>query len=136
LDISPAALEVARRNADTLGAEVSFLESDGFAALAAQVFDLIVTNPPYIGRSEPLMPEVRDFEPELALFGGVEGDEFLRRLAVEAQGHLVPKGLLITEVGYQQMSHTIGLFEAQGWQLLERVTDLSGIERVAVFSRQ
>lgn len=132
VDISPAALEVAIENAADLGAEVRFLLSDGFEALIGESFDLIVTNPPYIGRSEPLAIEVAGFEPELALFGGETGLEFYERLARESNGYLHDGGVLAMEVGYQQASLVRGLFEGAGWEHVETVADLAGIDRVVV----
>jgi release factor glutamine methyltransferase len=135
LDVSPDALEVAQSNAEQLGAEVSFVVSDLFAGIGNEVFDLIVTNPPYIGRSEPLSAEVARHEPELALYGGAEGDELLRRLAREAPAHLTSGGILATEVGYRQASVAREIFEEQGWAHVETVPDLGGIPRVVVLRR-
>ncbi len=131
LDVSPDALDVASRNAERLRAEVEFVLSDHFSSLAKLKYDLIVTNPPYIGMAEPLMPEVVDYEPALALFGGKDGDEFLRLLAEAALLYLREGGGLLTEVGYQQMTRAVAIFEARGWACEERIRDLGGIERVA-----
>jgi release factor glutamine methyltransferase len=133
VDISGLALEVAKRNADLLDAKVEFVLSDRFENLEGQVFDMIVTNPPYIGLSEPLMPEVGDHEPALALYGGETGDEFLHLLAREAKPHLRDGGVLLTEVGHQQMSRTIQIFVDAGWSHESTLQDLSGIDRVGVF---
>jgi release factor glutamine methyltransferase len=132
VDISPAALEVAEGNAKDLGANVRFLLSDGFEALLGESFDLIVTNPPYIGRSEPLAKEVGGHEPELALYGGETGLEFYERLAREASAYLNDGGQMMMEVGYQQAAAVRALFEAAGWEHVETVPDLSGIDRVVV----
>lgn len=132
VDISPLALEVAEENAKNLQANVRFLLSDGFEALLGEAFDLIVTNPPYIGRSEPLAPEVAGHEPELALYGGETGLEFYERLAREASAYLNDGGQLMMEVGYQQAAAVQTLFEKAGWEHVETVPDLAGIDRVVV----
>ncbi|MEZ0326846.1 MAG: peptide chain release factor N(5)-glutamine methyltransferase [Fimbriimonas sp.] len=132
IDVSPLALEVARHNAVELGASVEFLWSDLFERLADEQFDVIVTNPPYIGRHEDLMPEVRDHEPELALYGGVEGDELIQRLAREAAAYLSPDGWLLTEVGHTQAAGVVRLFRNARFKSAEIVKDLSGVDRVVV----
>ena len=132
MDISSAALEVARDNATDLGAEVRFVLSDGFETLLGESFDLIVSNPPYIGRDEPLAKEVGEFEPSLALFADEEGLAFYRRLAREAASYLNDGGQLMMEVGYRQAPLVREFFEREGWTHLETIKDLSGIERVVV----
>ena len=103
VDVSDIALSIARDNARRLGAQVRFLHSDCFAAVAGETFDLIVSNPPYISRGEmeTLMPEVRR-EPELALAGGEDGLDYYRRIAREAPAHLNKGGCLLFEIGWQQ----------------------------------
>lgn len=103
VDVSDTALAVARDNAVRNGADVRFVKSDCFSALAGETFDLIVSNPPYISRAEmeTLMPEVRR-EPELALFGGEDGLDFYRRITREAGAHLNAGGVLLFEIGWQQ----------------------------------
>lgn len=103
VDISDTALSIARDNAQRLGAQVRFLRSDCFAAVAGETFDMIVSNPPYISREEmrTLMPEVLR-EPELALAGGEDGLDFYRRIAREAPAHLAEGGWLLLEIGWQQ----------------------------------
>lgn len=133
VDLSPEALAVAMQNAITLRADVRFLQSDGFGALTDERFDLIVSNPPYIGRDEILMPEVYDFEPHLALFAGEEGLAFYRRLAQEASNHLSVGGMLLMEVGHTQAEAVRTLFEAVGWRHVETFQDLAGIPRVVAF---
>ena len=103
VDVSDIALSIARDNARRLVAQVRFLHSDCFAAVAGETFDLIVSNPPYISREEmeTLMPEVRR-EPELALAGGEDGLDYYRRIAREAPAHLNKGGCLLFEIGWQQ----------------------------------
>jgi len=131
-DISVAALEVAIRNANDLGAEVNFIESDGFNHMGSECFRAIVTNPPYIGLGESIASEVTDYEPRVALFAGQSGLEFFERLAAEAANRLVTEGLLITEVGYRQAQRVADIFRDQGWTVMETVEDLAGIARVVV----
>lgn len=103
VDVSDAALAIARENAGRNGVQVRFLKSDCFGALSGERFDMIVSNPPYISREEmqQLMPEVRQ-EPELALFGGEDGLDFYRRIAKEALAHLKVGGWLLFEIGWKQ----------------------------------
>lgn len=103
VDVSDDALAIARENAQRLGAQVEFLKSDCFSALADQRFDLIVSNPPYISAEEMkgLMPEVL-CEPELALYGGEDGLSFYRRITREAPKYLNPGGFLLFEIGWKQ----------------------------------
>ena len=103
VDVSETALAIAEGNARANGAQVRFVPSDCFAALAGERFDLIVSNPPYIDRQEmqALMPEVRR-EPELALYGGEDGLDFYRRISREAGAYLNPGGALLFEIGWKQ----------------------------------
>jgi release factor glutamine methyltransferase len=127
-DVSSDALDLAKMNASDLSAELEFVQSDLFSAIEAR-FDLIVSNPPYIGRGERLDSEVADFEPHDALFGGATGDELILRLADQAREHLENRGLLLLEVGYRQARR---IAEAIDYEIVEIVPDLSGIERVLV----
>jgi ribosomal protein L3 glutamine methyltransferase len=101
-DVSPDALAVARINVEdyALGARIRLVESDAFAALPGERYDLIIANPPYVaaGSMEKLPEEYRR-EPRLALAGGDDGLDFVRALLREAPGHLAPEGLLIVEIG-------------------------------------
>ena len=103
VDVSDTALRSAQGNAERNGAQVRFVKSDCFAALCGEVFDVIVSNPPYISREEmeTLMPEVTR-EPELALFGGEDGLDFYRRICREAPAYLKMGGCLLFEIGWQQ----------------------------------
>lgn len=103
VDVSDTALAIARDNARRNGADVRFLKSDCFAALAGERFDMIVSNPPYIDREEmeTLMPEVKR-EPALALYGGEDGLDFYRRITGEAGAYLEGGGALLFEIGWKQ----------------------------------
>jgi release factor glutamine methyltransferase len=133
-DISKAALEIAAENAAALGASVRILESDRFRAFIQEKFDAILTNPPYIGVHEDLAPEVRDFEPQTALFAGETGLEMYEQLASEASAYLNTGGIFVAEVGYSQGSKVRNIFESKGWNLVASYPDLSGIERVLAFT--
>jgi release factor glutamine methyltransferase len=116
VDVSPDALEVARRNADRHGVadRVSFHQGDLFAPLpAGAAYDLIVSNPPYVTPTElaGLAPEVRDHEPRVALDGGPDGLAFYRRIAADAARFLAPGGSVLVEVGWTQDAAVRALFE-------------------------
>ena len=112
-DVSDAALAIAQENAKRNGADVRFVKSDCFEALAGERFDMIVSNPPYIDAQEmaELMPEVRR-EPELALFGGLDGLDYYRRIAAQAPAHLAHGGWLLFEIGWKQREPVCALMRA------------------------
>ncbi len=105
VDISPDALIVARRNVDDYGlaSRLRLIESNAFAALEGKVYDVIISNPPYVNaESMRALPEEYRREPELALASGEDGLDFTRILLKEAAKHLAPKGLLIVEIGHNR----------------------------------
>lgn len=134
-DISTEALDVARTNAKTLAAEVDFVESDLLSAFGDKQFDVIVSNPPYIGAEESIPAEVRNHEPHAALFAGEKGLAIFRRLSKEAPAHLSSNGKVLLEVGHEQAEIVVQLFEEEGWEHLQTVQDLAGIPRVVAFMR-
>jgi release factor glutamine methyltransferase len=140
-DISKAALEVAQRNAARNGFtdRIRYLESnllDAFATKgrepAAPAFDLIISNPPYIGRreAETLPIEVRDHEPHSALFAGDDGYELYGALIPQAAQYLKPGGLLVLELGYNSLPAVEPLLDPSDWMNLSVTKDLAGIPRV------
>lgn len=133
-DISKDALEVARTNAARLGAtEVSFRHGDLFGALEpGQRFSLITANPPYIATGElaELQPDVRDFEPVLALTSGTDGLDLVRRLIAEAPNYLEPGGSLAIELGAGQAPEVKQLLTARGYTNVQSKKDLARHERV------
>jgi len=133
VDISAEALAVAAENARGNGVEgrVSFLQAD-LGALPVGPYDLIVANPPYIpaGALAGLMPEVRDFEPHLALNGGGDGLDCYRRLMPAATACLKPAGWLLLEVGCGQAPQVLELLRETGFDERFAARDLAGIERV------
>jgi release factor glutamine methyltransferase len=154
-DISAAALEVARRNAarHSVSARIEFVECNLLEALlheslatlcrarrdSAQanhesgVFDVIASNPPYIGRREAatLPREVREHEPEAALFAGETGTEIYAPLIAQAAALLKPGGILVLELGHDSAEHVLGILDASEWSDVAITNDLAGIPRVA-----
>lgn len=138
VDVSPAALEVARENAArlSLSDRVTFYEGDLLAPLLGQTFDAILSNPPYIPRKDiaALSPEVRA-EPHVALDGGADGLDFYRRLTREAAALLRPGGFLAVEAGQGEAAAISAMARANGWTEVDIVQDLAGIDRVVTMYR-
>lgn len=134
IDLSPAALAIAAENAERLGLadRVTLRQGDLFALDGSNQYDVIVSNPPYIalGEKAALMPEVRDFEPALALFAGADGLDCYRALIPAARAALKDSGILLVEVGAGQATAVAELFAASGYAEIFTSRDLSGIERV------
>ena len=132
-DISEDALTVARQNARENKANVNFLNADLFDGVPARLkFNLITANPPYIARKElkTLQREVREFEPALALDGGVDGLDFYRRIAERISRHIARRGLLIMECGENQANEIVKIFRAATrCEYAMIVKDLAGVER-------
>ena len=147
VDISAAALEIARANAARLQLDqrVTFLESNLLEGLPpaagsqqpparsevkAAGFDFVVSNPPYVGSSTPekVQREVRDFEPKVAVFAGESGLEVYRQLIPQARARLAPGGWLVMEIGFSMEAAVRALLE--GWQEVRVTHDLQGIPRV------
>jgi release factor glutamine methyltransferase len=137
-DLSAAALQVAKGNAEALGVanRASFVRANWFDGVDGQ-FDLIVSNPPYIplGNIAGLAVDVRDFDPPKALDGGPDGLEACRRIASGAGGHLAPKGHIILEIGAGQENAVNDLFRGQGFVRESRHFDLGGHVRCLAFRR-
>jgi release factor glutamine methyltransferase len=135
VDRSAAALEVARRNAETLGLEVEWIESDWFAALDGRRFDLIVSNPPYVASDDPHFDGELRFEPRLALDGGVDGLDAYRAVLGGAPAQLAAGGQVMFEHGFNQREALIALAGEFGFALAVAADDLVGQPRVAGFAR-
>jgi release factor glutamine methyltransferase len=137
VDISSAALAVARQNAEThhVAHRIRFLESDLLAAAPPGPYDAIVSNPPYIPESDraTLHPQVRDHEPATALFAGPTGLDIYRRLIPQAHNALKTKGLLALELGHGQQQALTALLA--DWQNVSFLNDLQQIPRVALARR-
>ena len=127
-DISRDALQLAQKNASLNEANINFVESDMFSNIDGQ-FDLIVCNPPYIKHDdiEKLQPEVKNYEPILALDGGKSGLDFYRILAQEAHKYLTPNGTLLLECGEGQAEEIVKMLQAFEFKMVTR--DLNGIDR-------
>lgn len=139
VDISAAAIAVARENARQLGVadRLTFRTGNLFAPVAGQQFDVIVSNPPYIPTAAlaTLAPEVQR-EPRQALVGGVDGLDFYRQIIAQAPKYLRPGGLLALEIGIGQAGPVAALARQtdNGLQLVAIEKDYAGIERVIAFS--
>lgn len=140
-DISEAALELARLNAERHRTRIEFFCGDlmeplGQLRMEGSV-DFIVSNPPYVPSSEPqlLQPEVLNYEPALALFGGQDGLEFHRRLLNEANRYLKPGRYMIVEIGCGQIRAIRTLIDPRDWELIEAANDLQGIPRALVLRK-
>ena len=132
LDVSEAALEVARGNAVANGVRIRFLRSDWFAALGAEQFDLIVSNPPYIaiGDVHLAQGDLR-FEPAGALTDHADGLSALRIISAGAPAHLAPQAWLLMEHGYDQAAQVRQLLAEAGYTEVQSWRDLAGIERAS-----
>ena len=130
VDNSPAALEVARRNAlrHGVGNRVSFLQSDLLASVPDTNFDVVVSNPPYVAETEVLEPQVSRYEPQTALYAGPTGLEIYERLIPQSRAVLKPGGWLLLEIGFAQSPALRALLG--GWSNVSFFEDLQGIPRV------
>ena len=138
-DVSRKALFLARRNAQEAGVsgKIAFVQADLFGPFrlleGREPFDLVLSNPPYIVRSEMagLAREVKDFEPSVALDGGEDGFVFHRGIISQSPGYLREGGWLLLEVGQSQAQWASELMEkSEAFDSVSRIQDLSGIERV------
>jgi release factor glutamine methyltransferase len=131
-DVSPEALALAGENAGRLGLDVELVQSDLFAGLAGRRFDLIASNPPYVGERElaGLEPEVREWEPRQATVAGPDGLDVFRRLLPDLSAHLAPGGAVAFECGAGQTAWLAGELEGLGYRAVLVERDLGGIERV------
>jgi release factor glutamine methyltransferase len=137
-DLSPGALETARLNAEINGVADRFeaVGSDWFAAVTG-VFDIIVSNPPYIVRSVvgTLDDEVRLYDPILALDGGEDGLYAYRAIAAGAGDHLRDNGLVAYEIGYDQKDQVTAIMRENGFARIEAVRDFGDNDRVLLFTK-
>jgi len=140
IDISGPALAVARENATwhRVLDRIHFGQGNGFSVLSpGRKFDLIVSNPPYVpsGEIEKLQPEVRDYDPRLALDGGPEGLDFYQLMANEAGAFLKPGGRMMVEIGDGQSVRVCGLFRQHNWVVEAVERDYIGCERILIAVR-
>ena len=142
-DASPAALDIARTNAERHGVRdrIEFLEGNLFAPLAKRglegAVDILASNPPYINEesSELLQREVRDWEPHEALFGGVDGLDFYRRLIAESPHYLKPGGYIVLEIAFSQVDSISEMVKDSAFELVDTTRDLQGIPRTLCLRR-
>ena len=114
-DLSEDALAVTRKNAERLGAQVSLHQGDLWDAVDAKQYQLIVSNPPYIPDADCLALQAEVMrEPPMALKGGMDGLDFYRRIAAGLRKHLLPGGVLLLEVGFDQAERVAELLRAAG----------------------
>ena len=140
VDISPEALEVAKENAARLGIDAVFLEGDLFDPLTDyhsekttdRLFDLIVSNPPYIETAviDTLMPEVRDYEPRIALDGAEDGLFFYRKIIHQAAAYMRLGAWILLEIGCNQADAVKVLLEQEGFCEVSVLKDYAGLDRV------
>lgn len=133
-DLSPAALDLARENAALLEIpNAAFVQSDLFSALAGRRFDLIVANLPYVPETDrPTLSREVAHDPDLALFGGPDGLEVIRRFVPAAKDHLNPGGVLALEIGIHQSAEVESLLRAAALNDVRTLKDLSGVPRFPV----
>jgi release factor glutamine methyltransferase len=141
LDISEQALKICQKNSlhHKTAKRLTLKKSDLFSALQTkEKFDLIISNPPYIPSAEieKLEPEVRLFEPRMALDGGADGLNFYRAIAADAKNFLNENGKIIVEIGFDQSEKIIEIFAAENIFLTESKPDLSGITRALCFTTE
>lgn len=142
IDVSGEALEVARENATRLGIDATFLEGDLFLPLESFVsdktkdslFDIIVSNPPYIETFmiDTLMPEVKEHEPKLALDGKEDGLYFYRKIIAEASKYMRKGAVLLFEIGCGQGEAVCALMQKAGFGSVEICKDYAGLDRVVL----
>lgn len=138
-DLSPGALAAAAANAHRLGANgVSLVGADLAAGLDLEKFDLVVSNPPYIdpGAAAELSPEVREFEPALALFSPGRGDSTIDRLFALCATALRPGTPIVIEIGYGQLEDARRIAARHGLDLLGVRSDYAGIPRILTLARR
>ena len=138
-DVSPAALALAQQNAaaNFVSERIRFLAGDLLAPVAAERFEVVVSNPPYVAETDHkiLSAEVRDFEPWLALFAGPEGLAIYRRIIPQAFSALVPGGYIVLEIGYGQQDAVAELLSQAGFINVVFTADLQAIPRIAAARR-
>ncbi len=139
IDISDAAIGYAKKNAEINSTENAiFLRGDLFGPLSpeapGQLFDFIISNPPYIRTNDikSLQPEIREWEPLNALDGGPDGLNFYRKIIPQARHFLKDNGVLMLELGAGYMHEVTGMLEYAGYTQIEGIKDYTGIERIVI----
>lgn len=135
-DISPTALKVASENACKHMVNIEFIQSDLFEKVTEE-YDIIVSNPPYIPSGDiiSLMPEVKNYEPLIALDGSEDGLSFYRRITALSRMHLKKNGFIFFEIGWDQGSEVSKILQDEGFTDIKIKKDLSGLDRVVSGTR-
>lgn len=130
-DISGTALETAEKNAERLGADVKFCQGNLFEKVEGK-FNMILSNPPYIRSDviDGLEPEVKDYEPKLALDGTQDGLYFYREITAQAGEYLLDGGILMFEIGYDQGMEVSRMCCDNGYTDVKVIKDFAGLDRV------
>ena len=135
VDSSESALAVARQNADVLKQDARLLQSDWYAELAGECFDLIVSNPPYVKSDDPHFSSGLEYEPRLALDGGADGLNAYREILSRADEFLKPGGRVLLEHGFDQRDALLELAAEFGFVPCVVVDDLAGHPRAIALAR-
>ena len=133
-DQSPATIEVAKQNAENNNiSNIEFIQSDWFSNLENQLFDIIVSNPPYIKENDPHLKQgdVR-FEPMSALTSGTDGLNDIRKIIKDSHGHLTENGVLLIEHGYDQADAVCDLLKAENFTKVSNFKDYNDNQRVSI----
>ena len=135
-DLSVDALKIAKANAQRNRTDISLIQSDLFQDLS-ELYDLIVTNPPYIPTREidELSSDVKDFEPKMALDGGETGLDFYQSIFLKASDYLTPGGMIICECGWNQVNEITCIAKNYDFSVQKVIRDLSGLDRGVVCRR-
>ncbi|HBW38232.1 peptide chain release factor N(5)-glutamine methyltransferase [Desulfosporosinus sp. BICA1-9] len=131
-DLSSDALEVARQNSQSLGVSVQWRQGDFLEPILGQLWDYIITNPPYVSKEEYKQCDPEIFrEPSMAFLGGQDGLDYYRRLAENVRSILNPQGMLLMEIGCDQAEAVCRLFQMRGFET-QVFPDLAGRDRVII----
>lgn len=136
-DISDKALEIAKYNSKKNNANVKFILSNLFENINDNDFDIIVSNPPYITKEEMQQLEMQvKKEPEIALYGGIDGLDFYKRITKEAVEHLKIGGYLLFEIGYKQKETVMEILKQNNFKNIRCVKDFNNLDRVIIGEKE
>lgn len=136
-DISEKALEIAEYNSQKNNANVKFILSNLFENINDIDFDIIVSNPPYITKEEMQQLEMQvKKEPEIALYGGIDGLDFYKRITKEAVKHLKIGGYLLFEIGYKQKEAVMEILKQNNFKNIRCVKDFNNLDRVIIGEKE
>lgn len=136
-DISDKTLEIAEYNSKKNNANVKFILSNLFENINDIDFDIIVSNPPYITKEEMQQLEMQvKKEPEIALYGGIDGLDFYKRITKEAVEHLKIGGYLLFEIGYKQKEAVMEILEQNKFKNIRCVKDFNNLDRVIIGEKE